>query len=153
MKQLALATSALLAIAPALAQTYSRTDVITYEDNYTHWVLNLQTSSTNVDTGIVESRTVYNAQGLPEITYAFDKLQQRLTYWPDGTLATASDNRDGASFDTTVTYAGWKRGIPQSVTFGDGTSRSAVVDDHGLIRSITDEVGATTCYAFDPMDD
>ena len=103
-KAVGLALAALCAL-PAQAQSWIRTDDIAYEDNFTYWVVNQQKSSTNVETGLIESRTVYNTQALPDTTYAFEKLQQRFTYYADGNLATASDGRDTPTFDTTVTTA------------------------------------------------
>ena len=138
----------------------SRTDIITYEDNLSLWVIGQQKSSTNVETGLIESRTVYDpATALPIETYAFEKLQQRMTYDTTsavstaqrGTLKTVSDGRDAGTYDTTVTLSNWKRGIPQTIQFADGTQKSAIVSDLGLITSVTDEIGASTCYQYDAM--
>ncbi|HET9025340.1 MAG TPA: hypothetical protein VFN64_12255, partial [Burkholderiaceae bacterium] len=155
MHRIAIAAGLLLAgaLSPAAAQVFTRTDVITYHDNQVQWVLAQPKSSTNVQMGVVEYSTDYDpATALPVATYAFGKLQQRMTYDPNnGTLATVSDARDTPTFDTTITLSNWKRGIPQAIRFGDGTLKAAVVDEYGLIRSVTNEVGAQTCYDFDPM--
>ncbi len=66
----------------------------------------------------------------------------------DGTLKTI---KDGATPSRTTTLGTFHRGIPQSVTYADGTSQSAVIDDAGSIRSVTNEVGATTSYGYDKM--
>lgn len=48
----------------------SRTDVTVYQDDTAKWVLGLVKSSTNSDTGLVESSTDYNSTSrLPEKTY------------------------------------------------------------------------------------
>jgi RHS repeat-associated protein len=155
-KGMALVLTAVAAALPAHAQTYSRTDTITYADNLSKWVIGQQASSTNVETGLIESRTVYDpVTALPLETYSFQKVQQRMTYNADGTLATMSDGRDTGTYNTTVTLSNWKRGIPQTITFpdtGNGLkSKSAVVDAIGQILSVTDETGAKTCYGYDLM--
>jgi len=131
---------------------YSRTDTTAWTNNLPLWVVGLPLSSTNVDTGLVESRTVYDAAtALPVETYAFGKLKQKITYAANGTVATVSDGKDTPTFDTTVRFSNWKRGVPQTITFPDGHAKSAVVDDLGLVRSVDDELGHRTCYDFDVM--
>lgn len=139
---------------------YTRTDSTTYYDNLPLWVIGQVTSSKNIDTGLVESRTVFDeAIAMPVQTFAFGKLQQSLTYdttspvatGQRGTLKSVSDARDTASYDTTITASSWKRGIPQSVTLPDGNTKSVVVDDFGQVQFATDETGATTCYTYDAM--
>jgi RHS repeat-associated protein len=143
----------------AQAQTYTRTDTITYSDNYILWVLGQEASSTNEDTGIVESKTTYNtATALPEKMYGPGtvalpgKLQQWLTYNSDGTVATAKDGNGNI-----ITLSSWKRGIPQSIKYPAtpeapaGAVESAVVNNMGLIDSVTDENGYKTCYTYDAM--
>jgi len=163
----ALTLGVLLASPQTHAQTYSRTDTITYEDNLSLWVIGQPKTSTNVNTGLVESKTDYDpVTAMPIRTYAFGKLQQTLTYdttsavstGQRGTLKTVSDGRDGA-VNTTITFSGWKRGIPQLIQFPmtpespSGSSKSAVVNDNGWITSVTDENGAgfTTTYGYDAM--
>ncbi|MCI4566930.1 RHS repeat-associated core domain-containing protein [Lysobacter sp. CFH 32150] len=160
----ALTLGMLLAL-PAQAQTYTRTDTIAYEDNLSLWVIGQQKSSTNVNTGLVESQTDYDpATALPIRTYAFGKLQQTLTYdttsavttGQRGTLKTVSDGRDG-TLNTTITLSSWKRGIPQLIQFPatpespTGSSKSAVVNNNGWLDSVTDENKYKTCYRFDAM--
>ena len=144
---------ALVASFGAHAQSYSRTDTVAYADNYTSWVLGQVASSTNVDTGLVESSTDYDpASALPIRTYAFGEPQQTLTYNVDGTVATVKDGNNNV-----ISLAGWKLGIPQSITFPatpeapSGAVKSAVVDGAGWIDSVTDENGYKTCYTYDAM--
>jgi len=108
----------------------------------------------------VASKTDYDAiTALPLKTYSFGALEKTLTYNTDGTLASASDARDGSTLDTTVKYSAWKRGIPQTVTYPAtpdqpaAVTKTAVVDNNGWIKSVTDENGAgyTTTYDYDPM--
>ena len=141
---------------PPTTGAASRTEVITYSDNTTKWVLGQTASVTCVaavpasascDGDDVMAQTSYDATtALPLATYAFGKLQSSMTYNPDGTLATLRDGRNNAT-----TFSNWKRGIPQTIRYADGTSRSAVVNDSGWITSVTDENGYATGYAYDAM--
>src|SRR5690606_24668788 len=91
---------------------------------------------------------------LPLTHTAFGKLQQTVTYDTSATVAsgqrgTLKTVKDGNNH--TTTFASWKRGIPQSVTYADATAQSAVVDALGQIGSVTGETGSKTCYAYDAM--
>ncbi len=152
----ALLAASVLLTGPALAQTYSRTEVITYHDNTAIWVLG-QTASvtcvaavpvnTSCDGNDVVAQTTYDpATALPTASYAFGKLQQTANYNADGTVATVTDGRNN-----TTTFSNWKRGIPQTILYADGTSQSAYVNDNGWIESVTNEVAAKTCYSYDAM--
>ena len=151
----------LLASGMVSAQSYTKTETITYHDNPTSWVvgqtamvtcLSATPTSSGCDTitsnGTNEvSKTVYNATtSLPTTTTAFGKLQSTMTYNADGRLATVKDGNN-----KTTTLSNWKRGIPQTITFADSTSISAYVDDNGWISWVTDENGNKTCYGYDAM--
>jgi RHS repeat-associated protein len=158
------------------AQTYSKTEAITYYDNTAVWVLGQTESVTCIgstpssvacdgaDSGDVVSSATYDAAtALPKTISAFGKLRQTLTYdttsavstGQRGTFKSVSDARDTGTFDTTVVLSTWKRGIPQSIALPDTGAgikyKSAVVDDLGQILSTTDETGAKTCYGYDAM--
>lgn len=134
----------------------SRVDANEYHDNSTLWVLGQTAKVTCVapaactpswaPTGIVVSETTYDTLARPVTAKAYGKLQQTLTYNADGTLKTAKDGNSNVT-----TFGSWKRGIPQSITYADSTTQSAVVNDHGWIDSVTDENGYKTCYTFDAM--
>lgn len=137
----------------AQAQTYSRTDIVQYHDDLDDWVIGQPKSSTNFDTGLVESRTDYDADtGLPTKSYAFGRTIRSMSYNADGTLATLKDGNE----NTTV-FSGWKRGIPQTIRFPStpeaptGATVSAVVDDNGWIESVADENGFVIGYDYDGM--
>jgi YD repeat-containing protein len=141
----------------AHAQTYSRTEEITYHDNLSIWVLG-QVQSVKVG-NVVLSRTDYDANAMPWKIYgtgsltAPDLVQRILTYnttatvesGQRGTLETVTDGRGN-----TTAASSWKRGVPQSVTY-PGASASALVNDDGWIRSVTDERGNITLYDYDEM--
>lgn len=132
---------------------YSTTESTAYYDNTSKWVLG-QTASVTCNApatcaGTVMSKTDYDtATGLPLRDYAFGKFQQLYTYNTDGTLATSKDGNQNVT-----TFSGWKRGIPQTIKYMDGTSITASVDDNGWIRSATNEngTGYTTAYDYDAM--
>ncbi|MFT4094554.1 MAG: hypothetical protein QM640_13055, partial [Niabella sp.] len=92
------------------------TETITYADNTTTWVLG-QVAQRSVN-GLVASSISYDATtALPVEIYAFGLLQQSLTYNADGTVATIMDGRNNVT-----ALSNWKRGIPQSITYADGSS-------------------------------
>jgi RHS repeat-associated protein len=155
-----LATTVVLA-GTVSAQTYTKTETITYHDNTSKWVLG-QTAVVTCTAGTpsstacdniagngsdVVSATTYDATtALPLTTTSFDKLQSTATYNANGTLATIKDGNN-----KTTTFSNWKRGIPQNIVYADSTTQSAVVNDNGWIGSVTDENGHKTCYGYDAM--
>ena len=148
----------------AQAQSWSRTETITYHDNTTLWVLGQTAKVTCVapaactpseaPTGIVMSETTYDAFAMPVTVKAYGKVQQTLTYNSTSTVASGQLGtlrwlKDGNN--NTTTFTNWKRGIPQSIAYADGSTQSAVVNNHGWIDSVTDENGYKTCYTYDTM--
>jgi RHS repeat-associated protein len=129
-----------------------RTEITDYHDDLSKWVIGQVKRQYNAETGMVMAHTDYNAQALPWKTYRFGKLQNTLNYNLDGTLTTITDGRN-----QTITLSNWKRGIPQSIQHPatpeapSGATESAVVNDNGWISSVTNEIGAKTCYTYDPM--
>lgn len=127
------------------ANADTRVESINYYDNTSKWVLG-QVASKSID-GVVAEQTAYDpVTGLPIQSWLFGKLQQSLTYNADGTVALAQDGRN-----KTTTFTDWKRGIPQAITFADGRTKSALVDDNGWIIRVTDENGYAINYAYDNM--
>jgi RHS repeat-associated protein len=131
---------------------YSKTDIVEYHDDLAQWVVGQVKRQYNVETGVVMSQTDYNAQALPWKTYSFGKLQQILNYWPDGNLSTVTDGRNN-----TTTLGDYYRGIPRLIGYPAtpeapaGATLSATVDPNGWITSVTNEIGAKTCYGYDAM--
>lgn len=154
---LALSIAAMLAL-PVQAQTYTRTEQITYTDNTTKWVLGQVAQvkciapTTALPNGCGASGTEMSATtydpttAVPLATSAFGKVQQTLSYNADGTVATAKDGNNNVT-----TLTNWKRGIPQNIGYFDGTGISAVVNDAGWITSVNDENAYTTSYTYDGM--
>ncbi|UHQ23253.1 hypothetical protein LVB77_00635 [Lysobacter sp. 5GHs7-4] len=130
---------------------YTRTDVTSYHDNLSKWVLGQVASISTA--GLVPTQTEYDATtALPIRTYAFGTLTQTTTYNADGTMATVKDGNNNLT-----TVSDWKRGIPRTVRHPatpespSGATQTVVVDDHGWISSTTDENGYATQYGYDSM--
>jgi YD repeat-containing protein len=128
------------------SQGASRTDTTSYYNDTTLWILGQVASQTNNNSGLVEAQTTYNTAALPTEQRRFGKLVQTLTYHADGSVASVADGRGNATG-----LSNWKRGTPQLISFADGTSMSASVDDNGWIRSTTNEVGYQSTFDYDPM--
>ncbi|WP_244667437.1 RHS repeat protein [Xanthomonas sp. D-109] len=125
---------------------YSRTDATEYYDDLGKWIIGQRARSTNTDTGLVESQTSYDTNAMPSQRWSFGKLRLTLGYNGDGTLATVKDGNNN-----TTTVSSWKRGVPQSIRYPDGTTDAAMVNDSGWITATTDENGYTTNYSYDAM--
>jgi len=129
----------------------SRSESSTYHDDLVRWIVGRPQSVTCTApatcAGKVISQTDYDpTTALPLRTYSFGQLQSAFTYHPNGALATVADAKNN-----TTTLTDWKRGIPQAIRHPDGSTESAEVDDHGWIRSVTDEDGSRTAYDYDNM--
>ncbi len=125
---------------------HTKTETTVYDDKRPIWVLDLVDTVTNPmlpSTPMVD--TDYDGLGNPTRAAAFGREQGTMTWRSDGTL-------QSVTVDTKTTTLGpFKRGVPQSVTYADTTSSSAVIDDAGDIRSVTDENGYTTAYGYDAL--
>lgn len=153
-----------------IAGNPARTDVTAYHDDFSLWVMGQIKSVTctapatckpaSAPNGIVMSQTDYGWKALPWKTYGFGKLKQQFGYdntstVASGQLGTLKTVTDGRGYTTTLT--GWKRGVPDKITYPATTdqptavSQSASVNDDGTIASVTDENGYKTCYGYDTM--
>ncbi|TMN19477.1 RHS repeat protein [Pseudoxanthomonas sp. X-1] len=135
---------AILLPSPLLAQNHTRLREIGYHDDFSKWVIG-QVAQESVN-GVISKEFSFNANSQITTSKAFGKLQQTLTYNADGTLATVKDGNNN-----TTTFSNWKRGIPQTMSFADGSAMSAQVDDNGWITAVVDQTGARTCYGYDAM--
>ncbi|TFZ46691.1 RHS repeat protein [Stenotrophomonas maltophilia] len=126
----------------------SRTLRTTYFDDTGRWILGQVARSTQTVGGVeIETeRTDFDALTRPQRTYAFGVLQQTLGYHPDGTLASVADGKGNA-----IALGSWKRGLPQSVAFPDGSSASLQVDDNGWVRAAVEPNGASRSFDYDGM--
>jgi len=155
----------------AIAQTYSVTETIAYHDDTTLWVMGQIGSKTCLSSipvnaacdgggDSVMAATEYGWKALPWRIYEFGKLRQTLTYdstssVESGQLGSLKAKADGNG--STTTFSNWKRGTPQVIHHPitpespSGATQSAVVDNNGWILSVTDEVGAKSCYGYDEV--
>jgi YD repeat-containing protein len=167
-----LAALSLLPLAAQAQGTYSRTEVIVYEDSPSRWVLGQVKKTTCVAptvalpagcgiSGTVMSEIIYDSTwSVPLITKQFGRTVQTLAWdttssvssGQRGTVATVTDGNNKVT-----TLGSWKRGIPQSIRYPAtpeataGATQSAVVNDSGWIMSTIDEAGFTTTYDYDTM--
>ena len=126
----------------------ARTLRTTYFDDTGRWILGQIARSTQTVGGaeIETERTDFDSLARPQRTYAFGVLQQTLGYHPDGTLASVADGKGNA-----IALGSWKRGLPQSVAFPDGSSASLQVDDNGWVRTAVEPNGASRSFDYDGM--
>ncbi len=126
---------------------FSRCEATTYHYNTARWVIGQVALVNDCGTGKAISQTTYDATtALPIATYSFGLLQQSLTYNPDGTLATVTD-----ALNHTIGLSNWKRGIPQLISYPNGTTESATVNTVGWLTEVKDELGNSTGYDYDAM--
>jgi RHS repeat-associated protein len=126
---------------------YTRTDQTDYNNNTGKWVLGQVEKVTERSSGRVALLNGYNPTTANlESIIRFGKPEQTLAYYPDGTLWTRKDGKNQAT-----TFANYKRGIAQKVTYANQTAESATVDDIGLVRTVTNAAGYTTSYDYDAM--
>ncbi|MDP3670776.1 MAG: RHS repeat-associated core domain-containing protein [Telluria sp.] len=125
----------------------TRTDVIAYYDNTAKWLLGQIRSVTDAGTGKVTVLNGYfGATGNLETISRFGKLEQTITYHRDGTIASRKDGKN-----QTTLFDSYKRGIAQLVTYHNGTTERAIVNNIGTVASTTDAAGFTTSYDDDAM--
>ncbi|MGS1078415.1 RHS repeat domain-containing protein [Pseudoxanthomonas beigongshangi] len=136
----------------SVAGSASRVVAEEFHDDWATWVLGQvkRTTTNSVET----SATTYGWKALPTQTTQFGKITQALTYdststVASGQLGTLKTVKDGNN--NTTTFGSWKRGIPQTISYADGTSQSALVDDRGWITWVEDESDSRTCYTYDTM--
>ncbi|WP_447732648.1 hypothetical protein [Rhodanobacter soli] len=123
----------------------------TYRNDTALWVLGLPLTVTNVATGEVESANTYNTSNDTLLTRArFGQTLMSYTFNAQGQLASFTDGKNQTTgIDQTTTLGNYKRGIPQTIGYPDGTSETLTVDDFGQIGAITDQAGHTTSYGYD----
>ena len=126
---------------------YRRVERTDYVDNYPLWVLGKTGKVTETQTGkVIVQNTYESATANLKSVARFGRPDASFTYYGDGTLATQKDG-----LLQTTTYSNYKRGIPQSISFADSTTQSAVVNNIGKITSLTNEVATTTGLGYDAM--
>jgi RHS repeat-associated protein len=158
-----LASGLLFLAGGASAQSVSKTELITYHDNTSAWVLGQTASvtcaasvpaSTACDGDVVSATAYHPTHAMPVATFAFGRPQVTLVYDTEsldtsgqrGTVSTVTD-----ALGRVTRFSAWRRGIPGQITYADSTGQSAVVDENGWILSVTDENGFATSFEYDTM--
>lgn len=136
------AAASFYCIQPAGAE--SRTEVITYQDDLQRWTLGQVLLVKQND--VVAVQVSYNAVSQPIEVKKFGLVVGSYTYNADGTMSSSKDGNG-----RTTTYANWKRGIPQTITYADGKSQSATVTDQGWATAEVDQNGYRTEYGYDAL--
>jgi len=123
----------------------SRTETTVYKDLPDRWVMGLTESVSIAGFGAsvfneydtLGRKTSETAFGVPTFTYGYNA---------DGTLAWKQDGRGNRTrFDN------YKLGLPQLVSYADGSTESATVNDLGLVTSHRSAANYTTGYGYDAM--
>lgn len=142
---------------------YSRTDVSTYHDSMSKWVLGqlskqtLVASSPVLGSQPVVSETLFDANAMPKTLKSFGQVQQELTYHVSGDQAGALKTlKDGRGFVTN--FSRWYRGVPRTITYpptnafneqSGGATTKAEVDGNGWVVETTDENNYIHMYDHD----
>ena len=122
----------------------SRTETTEYFDHLPKWVLGQVKKVESGTKVMVENAYDEALTGNLLSTKKFGLMDQRFTYYPDGTLWTRADG-----LSQTTTFSNYARGLAQNVLYADGKTESAWVDNMGLIRWVTDANTYTTKYDYD----
>jgi len=124
---------------------YSRSESTEYHDHTGLWVLGQIRTRTiaGVEAAFTDHDTI---TALPKETRKFGKLQARYAFNADGTMASVTDGRGNRT-----TFGNYKRGLPQSIGYADGTGVSALVNNIGTIDRATNEAGTTWNFGYDAM--
>ncbi|HRG16327.1 MAG TPA: hypothetical protein PLB00_10030, partial [Pseudomonadota bacterium] len=133
----------------------SKSELITYDNNTSLWVLGQTSSVKNVGSTTFETEVVYDAAtGLPVERKSFGRTEATFGYCTAVSATCAAKglmswSRDGAGAQTS--YQNHHRGIPQKVIFADDRFVTGTVSDRGWVTSYTDEMGRETAYDYDLM--
>lgn len=126
-----------------------RTEVTVYNNNTARWVLGQIKTVTAVLDGSTSKEmvnNVYDDAGQPISVSKFGFLQHTMTYYADGTLQSRTDGRGNPT-----RFSDYKRGLARNVSYLDGTSESASINDDGTIAATTDANNITSYYGYDAM--
>ena len=137
----------------------SKAETTAYHDNTSKWVLG-QVASVMVQFG---SQTWYPVVNTYDATTAnllthsrYGKLHRSYQWYANGTLSKSMDAR-GASFTSyTTSYGPYHRGVPTSITYGNGDWLNASINDTGEIRTVQQAAAPeftslTTGYQYDQL--
>jgi RHS repeat-associated protein len=117
----------------------TRTVTYSYAHLKTPWILGLLAQETR--NGTVFEAHGYTGLGRRTHTDRFGVRVADYSYNADGTMAWYED-----ALGRRTSFAGWRRGVPQTLTFPDTYTLLRTVDDDGRVTALTDRLGATTAY-------
>ncbi|TCV91637.1 YD repeat-containing protein [Luteibacter rhizovicinus] len=118
-----------------------------FYDDLSHWVIGLPLQTDNLTTGETVSRNVYNpANATLTDRYRFGQHLMSYGFDGQGQLGTFTDNNGHTTW-----LQDYKRGIPQTIKYQDGTTQVLGVDDFGQIAWIRNQQGSTTSYGYDAI--
>ena len=125
---------------------HTRSESTAYYDHFGLWVLG-QVASVSDGAGLMPQSSTYDpGTAKPSASYEFGRLSASYTWYANGLL---NIHRDAAAKATT--FSSFMRGVPQRVDYADGSFKTAVVNNLGLVTSRTNQVGTTTLFGYDTM--
>ena len=124
---------------------YSRPESVAYYDHTSLWVLG-QAASRTIAGVETFSASFKPDTALPVASTRFGKPQASYEFASDGTLSKVIDPLNHATV-----YSGYVRGLPGLITYADGTSIRAEIENIGVIKSVTNEAAAKWMYTYDSM--
>ncbi|BCG21980.1 hypothetical protein TUM18999_01710 [Pseudomonas tohonis] len=116
----------------------------TFYSNKARWIISLIDSVSNADNGDQIARYVYDASnGKLTERYGYGLLQARYNWGVDGNLHSYFDGNGNE-----IKLGNYKLGIPQTVTYPDLSTTTAVVNGFGEVVSVTDQGNATRNFEY-----
>jgi len=131
---------------------FTKREAYEYFDLTSAWVLGqlLSTKVGGASGALTEiARAHYDSsQGQLQYLDLYGQRKQSLTYHPDGSVASVTDGKNQVT-----QLSNWNRGLPQTITYHDGSQETAVVNANGWIDSTTDaaQPPRTTGYLYDAV--
>jgi YD repeat-containing protein len=124
-----------------------RRELTTYKDILDKWILGQVEKVTESTSNTIPVLNEYDPiNGALKKVTRFGRVDQSMTYYADGTLATKKDG-----LNQTTTFGNYKLGLARAVLYADGSGESAEVNNIGLIEWTKDPVDLTTRYGYDTV--
>jgi YD repeat-containing protein len=125
----------------------SKTERTSRLNDASHWLLGLPSQVDSLTTGETVAQFLYEPSRITlSDRYSFGRRVMSYRFDGGGQLDRFVDGNGHAT-----ELGGYKRGVPQWVSYPDGTSQSLDVDEFGQITSVTNQSGSTTTYGYTEM--